>query len=83
MTEMNDGTLEVELTVRRQETGALTITSIYKPDAEAMLKVLTKLLAKAPEEKIIGMPEQNSSDDGIPAVQQAHTQFPRPELEET
>jgi hypothetical protein len=80
---MREETLMAEGAVTRQATEALTITSIYKPDVEAMLKVLTKLLSKAPEEKIIGMPEQNSPDDGIPAAQQAHTPLPRSELQET
>jgi len=43
---VNDVTLKAERVVKQREARVLRITSIYKPDAEAILKVLAKLLAK-------------------------------------
>ena len=46
MKEVKAITLKAERAVKQRETRVLSITSIYKPDAEAILKVLAKLLAK-------------------------------------
>ena len=51
--------------MKQRKTGTLIITSIHRPDPEAVLKVLAKLLARGPKEKAIGMPEQHSLDAAI------------------
>jgi hypothetical protein len=56
----------VERAVKQRKTRALIITSVHRPDAEAVLKVLAKLLAKGTEAKTTAIPEQPSTDGGMP-----------------
>jgi hypothetical protein len=54
--------------VKQREARVLSITSIYKPDAEAILKVLAKLLTKPLKARLVEVSDQRPSS--IPLASQ-------------